>query len=103
MSAGLVPESTALTHLGFGTMNGTDGKPYKTRDGGVMQLSALIDTAKNAALERLDREHFESDEEREDIAEKLGIASIKFGDLINHRSKDYIFDLDKFLSAEGIR
>lgn len=99
--AGLVPESTALTHLGFGTMNGTDGKPYKTRDGGVMQLSALIDTAKNAALERLDREHFESDEEREDIAEKLGIASIKFGDLINHRSKDYIFDLDKFLSAEG--
>lgn len=99
--AELVPESTKLVHMGFGTMNGTDGKPYKTRDGGVMQLSVLIDTAKNAALERLSPDNFGSEEERIETAEKLGIASIKFGDLINHRSKDYIFDLDKFLSAEG--
>lgn len=99
--AGLVSENTSLEHLGFGTMNGSDGKPYKTRDGGVMQLSMLLDTAYNAALERINRDNFTSEEEISQTAQKLAIASIKFGDLINHRSKDYIFDLDKFLSAEG--
>ncbi|MBP1572185.1 MAG: arginine--tRNA ligase [Oscillospiraceae bacterium] len=99
--AGLVGEDTSLEHLGFGTMNGSDGKPYKTRDGGVMQLSMLLDTAYNAAYERINKENFTSEEEISQTAQKLAIASIKFGDLINHRSKDYIFDLDKFLSAEG--
>jgi len=99
--AELVPESTELEFLGFGTMNGSDGKPYKTRDGGVMRLSDLIDTVTKTSLERLENSSFVSEDDRESYAAKLGMAAIKFGDLINHRSKDYIFDLDKFLSAEG--
>ena len=92
---------TTLEHLGFGTMNGSDGKPYKTRDGGVMQLSELLRTAIESAMTRLSPENFADEDEKLSTATKLAIASIKFGDLINHRSKDYIFDLDKFLSAEG--
>ncbi len=99
--ASLVSDSTTLEHLGFGTMNGSDGKPYKTRDGGVMQLSMLLDTAYNAAYERINKDNFDSEKEISETAQKLAVASIKFGDLINHRSKDYVFDLDKFLSAEG--
>ncbi len=99
--AELVPESTELTFLGFGTMNGSDGKPYKTRDGGVMRLSDLIGTVTDASLARLESSDKVAAENREDYARKLGMAAIKFGDLINHRSKDYIFDLDKFMSAEG--
>lgn len=99
--AGLVPDTTALEFLGFGTMNGSDGKPYKTRDGGVMRLSDLIATVTEASLERLGQSEFVDEENREDYARKLGMAALKFGDLINHRSKDYIFDLDKFMSAEG--
>lgn len=99
--AGLVPDTTALEFLGFGTMNGSDGKPYKTRDGGVMRLSDLIATVTEASLERLGQSEFVTEENREDYARKLGMAALKFGDLINHRSKDYIFDLDKFMSAEG--
>jgi len=99
--AGLVPPTTELAHLGFGTMNGADGKPYKTRDGGVMRLSDLIGTVTDASLARLAQSSFVAEADREDYARKLGMAAIKFGDLINHRSKDYIFDLDKFMSAEG--
>ncbi|MBQ5330953.1 MAG: arginine--tRNA ligase [Oscillospiraceae bacterium] len=98
--AGLVPESTGLEFLGFGTMNGTDGKPYKTRDGGVMRLSDMIGTVTDAALERIVSQG-NITENPEDYARRIGIAAIKFGDLINHRSKDYIFDLDKFMSSEG--
>lgn len=99
--AELVPAETELEFLGFGTMNGKDGKPYKTRDGGVMRLSDLIETVTDASLERLTSSSFVAEEDREDYARKLGMAAVKFGDLINHRSKDYIFDLDKFMSAEG--
>lgn len=99
--AELVPADTSLEFLGFGTMNGEDGKPYKTRDGGVMRLSDLIGTVTDASLERLSGSALVSGEDREDYAAKLGMAAIKFGDLINHRSKDYIFDLDKFMSSEG--
>lgn len=99
--AGLVPAETKLTILGFGTINGSDGKPYKTRDGGVMRLSDLINTVTEASLARLADSEKVSADSREEYAAKLGMAAIKFGDLINHRSKDYIFDLDKFLSAEG--
>ena len=102
--AALVPEECDLKHLGFGTMNGADGKPFKTRDGGVMQLRVLIDTVTEAALEKLKNSDYLnslSEEEKKAVAEKVGIAAIKFGDLINHRSKDYIFDMDKFLSFEG--
>lgn len=99
--AELVPETTELEFLGFGTMNGKDGKPYKTRDGGVMRLSDLIETVTDTSLARLEDSSFVNEEDRLDYAQKLGMAAVKFGDLINHRSKDYIFDLDKFLSAEG--
>lgn len=102
--AGLVPPETELAFLGFGTMNGSDGKPYKTRDGGVMRLSDLLDTASTAALEKLkDSVYIQSLslEEKEQLAQKVGIAAIKFGDLINYCQNDYIFNLDKFLSFEG--
>ncbi|HIZ54576.1 MAG TPA: arginine--tRNA ligase [Firmicutes bacterium] len=99
--AGIVPEQTALEFLGFGTMNGSDGKPYKTRDGGVMRLADLIETVTTAAYDKMSGSGFVSEEDQQEIAEKVGIAAIKFGDLINHRSKDYIFDIDKFLSFEG--
>lgn len=98
---GIVPETTELEHLGFGTMNGSDGKPYKTRDGGVMRLSDLLTTVTEAAESKMKESEFVSAEERKATAEKVGIAAVKFGDLINHRTKDYIFDMDKFLSFEG--
>ena len=99
--AELVPESTQLEHLGFGTMNGSDGKPYKTRDGGVMRLELLFDTVYQAALARVAESKFSAEEEKADIARRITVATIKFGDLINHRMKDYIFDLDKFMAADG--
>lgn len=99
--AELVPESTELYHIGFGTMNGADGKPYKTRDGGVMRLSDLIETATKAARDKMESSEFVSDDERQQLAQKIGVAAVKFGDLINNPAKDYIFDLDKFLSFEG--
>ncbi len=99
--AHLIPDDTELIHIGFGTMNGSDGKPYKTRDGGVMQLSELLDTAKQAAFERINPLIFTDEQSKQIAAEKIGIAAIKFGDLINHHSKDCIFDIDKFLSSEG--
>ncbi len=99
--AGIVPEQTELEFLGFGTMNGQDGKPYKTRDGGVMRLSELLETVTNAAEQKLEASAFVSGSERGETARRVGMAAIKFGDLINHRAKDYIFDLDKFLSFEG--
>lgn len=98
--AELVPPETELKHLGFGTMNGTDGKPFKTRAGGVMRLSDLIQTATDGALEKLSgSEYVEGDKLK--AAEKIGVAAIKFGDLCNQPSKDYVFDLGKFLSFDG--
>lgn len=99
--AGIVSPDTELSFLGFGTMNGPDGKPYKTRDGGVMRLEELIETVTAAAREKMDASSLLSEGEREECARKIGVAAIKFGDLINHRTKDYIFDLEKFLSFEG--
>jgi len=99
--AGIVPDSTKLEHLGFGTMNGADGKPYKTREGGVMQLSVLIDSVTQAAREKLASSEFVNEADLDEYARKVGVAALKFGDLINQRAKDYIFDIDKFLSFEG--
>jgi len=101
---GLVNDETYLEFDGFGTMNGKDGKPYKTRDGGVMQLSDLINTVVTGAMEKMNESKTGldlSEEDKKNTAEMIGIAALKFGDLINHRSKDYIFDLEKFLSFEG--
>lgn len=102
--AGIVPDDVKLEHLGFGTMNGQDGKPYKTRAGGVMKLSDLLGTVTDAAMEKLkDSDYIGqlSDDEKKEVSRKVGIAAVKFGDLMNQRTKDYIFDMDKFLSFEG--
>ena len=99
--AGLVPDTTELAHLANGTMNGKDGRPYKTRDGGVMQLCDLCDQVGEAISEKLSDSAFSSDEEKKKTTEILSTAVIKFGDLINHREKDYVFDIDKFTASEG--
>lgn len=99
--AELVPPKTELTHLCFGTVNGKDGKPFKTRDGGVMQLSELLDSVTKYAYQKIKITNDYGTLEKRKIAEKIGIAAIKFGDLINHYSKDCIFDIDKFMVSEG--
>jgi arginyl-tRNA synthetase len=93
-----------LEHVGYGTMNGADGKPFKTRAGGVMKLFDLIAMAKAEAEKRLAEAGIGEDvsaEERADIARKVGIATIKFADLSNHRTTDYVFDLERFSKFEG--
>jgi arginyl-tRNA synthetase len=93
-----------LEHAGFGTMNGPDGKPFKTRAGGVMKLYDLIAMATEEAEKRLAEAGMATDypeEERRDIARKIGIAALKFADLSNHRFSDYIFDLARFTRFEG--
>ncbi|MBQ5534100.1 MAG: arginine--tRNA ligase [Lachnospiraceae bacterium] len=99
---GIVPEETRLEFLGFGTMNGKDGKPFKTRSGGVMKLQELIDDVYQRCYERMKENGAEMSEgELADTAAKIGLAAIKYGDLSNEARKDYIFDIDKFTSFEG--
>lgn len=97
--SGLVPDTTRLCHYGFGTINGTDGKPFKTRDGGVMQLSTLIDIVKDEIKKKVKGDIEEK--EKEEIIEKLTIATIKYTDLLPYRRTDYIFDPVKFSSFDG--
>jgi arginyl-tRNA synthetase len=102
--AGIVPPETRLEHIWFGTMNGPDGKPFKTREGGVVRLGDVIEMLTDAARRRLDEAHLAEDypeEERARIAAMVGVAALKFGDLINNRTSDYVFDLDRFSSFEG--
>lgn len=101
--AGIYPEAR-LEHLGFGTMNGPDGKPFKTRAGGVLKLRDLIDMVEERARARLaDSGMAEGYGETEvaDIAHKVGVAALKFADLSNPRTSDYVFDLDRFMAFEG--
>lgn len=101
--AGYAPEDS-LEHIGFGTMNGPDGKPFKTRAGGVLKLHDLIVEATEKARARLREADIGADfspEEFEDIAHKVAIAAIKFADLQNFRGTSYVFDLDRFMSFEG--
>jgi arginyl-tRNA synthetase len=101
---GIVPEATELTHAGFGTMNGPDGKPFKTRAGGVMRLDDLIAMGEEKALIRMDEANLAKDMstvEKEDVAHKVAIAAIKFADLQNQRHQDYVFDIDRLTSFEG--
>ncbi|MCA8907288.1 MAG: arginine--tRNA ligase [Rhodospirillaceae bacterium] len=96
--------SGALEHIGFGTVNGPDGKPFKTRAGGVMRLGELIRMATEAAAERLAEAGLAAEmdaEERADVARQVGIAAVKFADLANHRMSNYVFDLDRFTRFEG--
>ena len=102
--AEMVPAETELNFFGFGTMNGKDNKPYKTREGTAMSLNNLLDTITDAAREKLESSAYIqslSAEEKDLAAHKVGLAAIKFGDLVNYRQKDYIFSLEKFLSFEG--
>ena len=96
---GLVPKTTLLAHYGFGTMNGKDGKPFKTRDGGVLELNSLIEMVRDELSKRMDNS--DNDKERNEILDKLTIATIKYADLLPFRTTDYIFDIEKFCSFEG--
>jgi arginyl-tRNA synthetase len=93
-----------LEHLGFGTVNGADGKPFTTRDGGVLRLSDLTEMMRTAAVKRLAEsgigQDFDADEQA-DIANKVGMAALKFADLQNQRTTNYVFDVDRFVSFEG--
>jgi arginyl-tRNA synthetase len=97
----LVNPDTKLVHIGFGTMNGKDGKPFKTREGGVMRLENLIKEINDEMLKKImDNREVDENEARE-TAKTVGLAAIKYGDLSNQASKDYIFDIDRFTSFEG--
>ena len=98
--AGLVGEDTELDFIGFGTMNGKDGKPFKTRAGGVMRLEALIQEINEAVLKKM-QERYDEDELDEETVKQVGLAAIKYGDLSNQATKDYNFDIDRFASFEG--
>ena len=93
-----------LEHLGFGTMNGKDGKPFKTREGGVLKLRDMIDMVTQKARERITASGMAdgySDEETHAIARKVGVAALKFADLSNQRTSDYVFDIERFTAFEG--
>lgn len=98
--AGYINES-ALEHVGFGTMNGKDGKPFKTRAGGVMRLGDLIRNAVDRATHEAGFEGEQTDEETKKMIASIAVAAIKFGDLCNVRTTDYIFDLDEFVRFDG--
>jgi arginyl-tRNA synthetase len=97
----LVDENVRLTFLGFGTMNGKDGKPFKTRDGGIMRLETLISEINDAVYQKMLENREMPEEEARSISRKVGLAALKYGDLSNQASKDYVFDIDRFISFEG--
>ena len=99
--AGYVKPETKMIHIGFGTMNGKDGKPFKTRDGGVMRLEHLIADINEAVFARIMENREISEGEAREIAKMVGLSALKYGDLSNQASKDYIFDIDRFIAFEG--
>lgn len=98
---GIVSEATELKFLGFGTMNGKDGKPFKTRDGGVMRLETLISDINEQMYQKILDGREMPEEEAKKTARIVGLSAVKYGDLSNQASKDYIFDIDRFTSFEG--
>ena len=99
--AGYVKEDIPMVHLMFGTMNGKDGKPFKTREGGVMRLESLVKEINDAVYDRIMENRTVSQEEARETSRIIGLAALKYGDLSNQASKDYIFDIDRFTSFEG--
>ena len=99
--AKLVGEETVLTHVGFGTMNGRDGKPFKTREGGVMRLETLLAEIYKEMEAKIRDNKNVRDEEAGETAAIVGLSAVKYGDLSNQAARDYIFDVDKFTSFEG--
>ena len=98
---GLVTDKTELKFLGFGTMNGKDGKPFKTRDGGVMRLEYLLKDINEEMLKKIQESRPMEEKEAEETAKIVGLSAVKYGDLSNQASKDYIFDVERFTSSEG--
>ena len=90
-----------MTFLGFGTMNGKDGKPFKTRSGGVMRLEHLIADINEAVYKKMMENRTMDEEEARATAKIVGLAALKYGDLSNQASKDYVFDIERFASFEG--
>ena len=99
--AGMIKEDTKLSFLGFGTMNGKDGKPFKTRDGGVMRLENLIREINEEMYKKIVDNRSIKEEDARATAKIVGLSAIKYGDLSNQASKDYIFDIERFTSFEG--
>ena len=99
--AKMVGENTELSFVGFGTMNGKDGKPFKTREGGVMRLERLIGEINDEMYKKIVENRSVKDENAEKTAQMVGLSAIKYGDLSNQASKDYIFDVERFTSFEG--
>ncbi|MBO5166655.1 MAG: arginine--tRNA ligase [Lachnospiraceae bacterium] len=97
----LVKPETGLKWLGFGTMNGKDGKPFKTRDGGVMRLEVLIKETTDEMFRKITENREMSEEEAKETAQIIALSALKYGDLSNQASKDYVFDIDRFTSFEG--
>lgn len=101
---GMVPPDVIMEHVAFGTVNGPDRKPFKTRAGGVMKLKDLIEMAAEEARKKLAEMRAAADyndKERETIAKTIGMAALKYGDLMHDRTTDYVFDLEKFTRFEG--
>ena len=99
--AKLVKPETKLVHVGFGTMNGKDGKPFKTREGGVMRLESLLNEINAGMIEKIRENRNVRDEDASETAEMVSLSAIKYGDLSNQAAKDYIFDVEKFTAFEG--
>ena len=99
--SGIAKADTELDFIGFGTMNGKDGKPFKTRDGGVLRLQALREQINDEVYKKMMENRNYGEEEAREISAKVGLAALKYGDLSNQASKDYIFDIERFASFEG--
>ncbi len=99
--SGIVKENTVLEHVGHGTMNGADGKPFKTRDGGVLRLEQLINDMTDFVRAKVVENKIVDDSEVEDTTRKIALAALKYGDLSNQPTKDYNFDLERFAAFEG--
>ena len=98
---GIIPENVELEHLGFGTMNGKDGKPFKTRDGGVMRLEQLIGDMTEFVRAKVVENQIVEDAAVDETTAKIALAALKYGDLSNQPTKDYVFDMDRFAAFEG--
>ena len=98
---GILPEDYQVEHLGFGTMNGADGKPFKTREGGVMRLERLIGEMTDFVRAKVVENKIVADDEVEETTHKIAMAALKYGDLSNQPTKDYVFDMDRFAAFEG--
>ena len=98
--AELVRDNVLLEHVGFGTMNGKDGKPFKTRDGGVLSLKSLMNLVYNETYSKITNESIQ-EQEKETVAKTVAVAALKYADLLPFRGTDYIFELEKFADLEG--